>query len=355
MRKILSGIIIIFLLVPYLLDKFLMGKITTTMGMNEWFGFLGSYLGGGIAALITLYGIYWQMFETEKKEKKIRIEGFSKYVNYMLKKNLNLKFPYKIFNIKDSENKLDEKEFFINFSKNFLDSNIKLLFSLESGEEILELEEKIKYFNKKIQDYTSNYTEIGDRIAKIRQVINNSKDETEISQPEKEVISLLLDQIDMFMMLSSIQREEYLLLFLSDSQDECKKIKNELNILKNNGEQLLLEILRKLNILSNRRLTAELLFKYSSLFDIEINISNKSNYEKYLINNFETERIILEKLKSKFLLNEKNYRLYIDFIDAIKEYENNIINKIEILRKKQEIIDCISKILNEGFKKELLI
>ena len=59
MEKILLGIITIFLLIPYLLDKFLMGKITTTMGINEWFGFLGSYLGGGIAALITLYGIYY--------------------------------------------------------------------------------------------------------------------------------------------------------------------------------------------------------------------------------------------------------------------------------------------------------
>lgn len=260
-----------------------------------------------------------------------------------------------MFNIKDSENKMDEKEFFINFSKNFLDSNIKLLFSLESGEEILELEEQIKYFNKKIQDYTSNYIEIGDRIAKIRQVINNSKDETEISQPEKEVIYLLLERIDMFMMLSVIQREEYLLLFLSENQDERKKIQDELNILKNNGEQLLLEILRKLNILSNRKLTVEILFRYGLLFNIEINISNQSNYEKYLINNFEIERILLEKLKSKFLLNKKNYRIYTEFIDAIKEYENNITNKIEILRKKQEIMDCILKILNEGFEKELLI
>lgn len=41
----------------------------TSWNIGEWSGFLGSYLGGGIGAFITLGGVWWQLKETNKKEK----------------------------------------------------------------------------------------------------------------------------------------------------------------------------------------------------------------------------------------------------------------------------------------------
>lgn len=69
------GGILTFSLIPLYIDFLGVGKFMTSWNIGEWSGFLGSYLGGGIGAFITLGGIWWQLNEGKKIEKERKIEN----------------------------------------------------------------------------------------------------------------------------------------------------------------------------------------------------------------------------------------------------------------------------------------
>lgn len=73
------GGILTFLLTPLYIDFLGVGKFVTNQSSGEWAGFLGSYLGGGIGAFITLGGVWWQLNEEKKKEKieNLKKEGYA--------------------------------------------------------------------------------------------------------------------------------------------------------------------------------------------------------------------------------------------------------------------------------------
>lgn len=161
MKAILVVIVVFFLAIPSIVD-FLMGKFVTVMDREHWFSFFGSYLGGGIAALITLFGIYWQLFEISKKDK---LEGILSYINYVLNKNKEIKFKCEIFN--DLSEIEIREELFKSFKKSFLEENFKEIFSRKEGIRIAKLIEEIDKYNEDYLKYIDEHVKLEDRIKKL--------------------------------------------------------------------------------------------------------------------------------------------------------------------------------------------
>lgn len=65
--------LIVFLVIPYLIDFFVIGNEAVKINVknSDFFSFLGSYLGAGFGALITILGTLWvNKIERNLKEKK---------------------------------------------------------------------------------------------------------------------------------------------------------------------------------------------------------------------------------------------------------------------------------------------
>lgn len=132
-----------------------MNKFETNISdKNVWFGFLGSYLGSALGAIITLIGIYYQIKYTEKSEKSEKMEGIIKYINYILKENLKSLHRYDMciyenYIIKDTYN-------FVRFNDKFVDDNLKTFFTMSHGEKVIELNERLFKYQTKIDIYNKN-------------------------------------------------------------------------------------------------------------------------------------------------------------------------------------------------------
>lgn len=149
-----------FLLLPLFIDKFIMNKFVTNWELQTWAGFLGSYLGGGISGIITLGGVWWQVKREDKKEKKERIVGVLKGILYSLNKNLTEEE-----NEGDLEKRIFQSFYFLDYYYDnaiysaFYDSyiyeifpeiikeNYKIIFEIDFGKEIIDLNELVKNFN----------------------------------------------------------------------------------------------------------------------------------------------------------------------------------------------------------------
>lgn len=106
------GGIIIFFIFPLFIDQFIMNKFETNWEMQTWAGFLGSYLGGAISALITLGGVWWQVRRTEKKENEEKRIGVLRGVLYSLDKNVLDKGEFRK-EIEQSKEDIDKESFYI--------------------------------------------------------------------------------------------------------------------------------------------------------------------------------------------------------------------------------------------------
>lgn len=155
-NKIGIGIIIgiiFYLILPLGIDKVLMNKFYTNWSLGEWAGFLGSYLGSGIGGVITLFGVWWQI-KKDDKNKKI---GVLKGILYSLNKNLEdkrleilMKQSFYVLNYQ-SENIVYYKfynTFIYEIFDEIIKENYKIIFELDFGNKIIELNDIIKEYNQ---------------------------------------------------------------------------------------------------------------------------------------------------------------------------------------------------------------
>ena len=143
--------------VDYFIVKGFIQDTTIQWTKTEWAGFLGSYLGGGIGAIITLFGVWWQIKRDDKIKQRDKVIGVLKGILYSLNRNLESK------NL-DSINKrsfyiLDyyygdtiHSKFYTNYIyeifPEIIRENYKVIFELDFGKEIIDLNELIKHFNQ---------------------------------------------------------------------------------------------------------------------------------------------------------------------------------------------------------------
>ena len=75
--KVLGIVIFVFIIIPIIVDYIVIGNntIITFQSNSQWSSFLGSYLGGGVGAFVTLAGVWWQVTRQEgqaaKDKKKV--------------------------------------------------------------------------------------------------------------------------------------------------------------------------------------------------------------------------------------------------------------------------------------------
>lgn len=177
-KRYIIIITMIYLILPLGIDKFLMNRFYTNWNLEEWAGFLGSYLGGGISGVITLGGIWWQLNRNDKKEKKEKIIGVLKSILYSLNQNLNderlEKLMLQSFYVLDYQNKNTVyHKFYTTYIYEIfpevIKENYKTIFELDFGSEIIKLDDLIKDFNqnhKFLALELKNKREIVDKIEK---------------------------------------------------------------------------------------------------------------------------------------------------------------------------------------------
>lgn len=341
MRKIIIGIIILFLLIPYFLDKFIMGRIVTTMGKSEWFGFLGSYLGSGLGALLTLLGVYYQINYNEKKEKKEKLEGVLKYVLYIFNKNLNKKYLYNLYFF--NKNLIEKKERFEELSKKFIDDNLKILFTIDFGKEIVELNEKIINYNQK-NLYSEKIIANRKKILKeMKEKIKDKKflDKDEVKLDVHKILCLYMSSLEiMEMLLESIYVKEKIGGILDSENDAYTKLKKslkknkELENLKYISESFSYKYLEKLEKLDNNDLLTK---RIDNLFNFN---KNKKIVEADLEEEIKKYRAI-HNLWYKFILSKKqtllSADLYLYLLGTLNELRNILKLECEIISEKNNI------------------
>lgn len=338
MNKILLGIIIVFLSTPYFLDKFIMKKIVTTMGADVWFGFLGSYLGGGLTALITLYGIYWQLSTTHEKERK----GTIKFIKYKLSKNSNLKFPYEIFyNYYD----LNTKKIIYKFDNNFLSQNINLIFSLNKGSDIAEIIEYIDEYNQLYLEYIDNCCKSSERFKILPRLIDENNIESSEKERWKKIVKIwrqISDLLDIhiykfdryFRNDEELRLDNYEILNRAFNKN-LQNLKNQLEILFESDFE---HMIKKISD------------DYKELYEISILCKEDLmplSYEEYLINLFNLEKNI-HKESIMMLVDVNMTSEYSDyFFNENKKYIEFIELKTNLLLKRMILLEKIKIILSK--------
>lgn len=143
--------------VDYFIVKGFVQDTTIQWTKAEWAGFLGSYLGGSIGAVITLFGVWWQIKRDDKIKQRDKVIGVLKGILYSLNKNLeDKKLEYhkkQSFYVLDyyCENLVHFKfynSYIYEIFPEIIKENYKIIFELNFGKEIVDLNELIKNFNK---------------------------------------------------------------------------------------------------------------------------------------------------------------------------------------------------------------
>lgn len=163
MKKIV--IFLVFLLTPFVL-LFLLKAIYPLLSsykeigsIDGWLGFLGGYVGG----IVALFGIWWQLHQSKKREEKTKKEGLIKYLQYEINKNIKREnreqftyFVQSLFSYTSKNSLKNYDDFLSLFNNDFINENIKIIMELSSisdklGEEILGLHSDMNKFNKNIE------------------------------------------------------------------------------------------------------------------------------------------------------------------------------------------------------------
>ena len=151
--------LIVFLLIPYFIDLFIIGNETVKINVknSDFFLFLGSYLGAAFGALITIVGALWlnekertlkenreleEKKEKEEKELNLKKEKLQKiyllFFNtiYLEYSNLEeiLKALYNIPNFRSGSRRADTiflRKIILELGEDFIDTANKIVFNLE--------------------------------------------------------------------------------------------------------------------------------------------------------------------------------------------------------------------------------
>lgn len=343
MKILLGGVVLIFLIIPCIIDA-LMGTVVTVMDREHWFGFFGSYLGGSIGAIITLIGIYWQLNETKKKSEKENKEGIFEYLKYILNKNKNIEFKYQVLKDLNTVYEVRKDKLFFSLENSFIEGNAKTIFSEKKGKEIANLFESINNYNANYTNYIGNYIELEKRIDKIIQVLTKSE---LLSEKKDKYTQVILNGRD-------------LILYLNMQQNLIQKYLTPgpriyANALKNISSTINTEISKFVKILNSVEIEPttseeEITLAYNNIIDIENlneDILTKDNFEKYLLKLFLFEKHILI-LSTLYLPNQfENPDSTIDFLKEQSEINEYFSEKIQLLNEKNKIIGKTNEIIEE--------
>ena len=198
MKKYLRIVVImllIFLIVPYFVDLFVIGNesIKINVKNSEFFSFLGSYLGAGFGALITILGTLWinkvernlkeykEFYEKVEKTRKINLLFLNTvYLEYSNLEEI-LKNLSNIPNFRSGSRRADTvflRKIILELGEDFIDIANKIVFDIEqeyNNKEILENSMR----NDKVAIY-KKYQAISNLVKKMEKFDKNDKIEKSI-------------------------------------------------------------------------------------------------------------------------------------------------------------------------------
>lgn len=192
---IIGSIFLVFLVIPYLIDFFVIGNEAVKINVknSDFFSFLGSYLGAGFGALITILGtLQVNKIERNLKEDKEFYEKVEKtrkinllFLNtvYLEYSNLEeiLKNLSNIPNFRLGSRRADTvflRKIILELGEDFIDTANKIVFDIEqeyNNKEILENNMR----NDKVAIY-KKYQAISNLVKKMEEFDENEKIEKSI-------------------------------------------------------------------------------------------------------------------------------------------------------------------------------
>ena len=192
---IIGSIFLVFLLIPYLIDFFVIGNEAVKINVknSDFFSFLGSYLGAGFGALITILGTLWvnkiernlkedkEFYEKVEKTRKINLLFLNTvYLEYSNLEEI-LKNLSNIPNFRSGSRRADTvflRKIILELGEDFIDTANKIVFDIEqeyNNKEILENNMR----NDKVAIY-KKYQAISNLVKKIKEFNENEKIEKSI-------------------------------------------------------------------------------------------------------------------------------------------------------------------------------
>ena len=192
---IIGSIFLVFLVIPYLIDFFVIGNeaIKINVKNSDFFSFLGSYLGAGFGALITILGTLWvnkiernlkedkEFYEKVEKTRKINLLFLNTvYLEYSNLEEI-LKNLSNIPNFRSGSRRADTvflRKIILELGEDFIDTANKIVFDIEqeyNNKEILENNMR----NDKVAIY-KKYQAISNLVKKIEEFYENEKIEKSI-------------------------------------------------------------------------------------------------------------------------------------------------------------------------------
>ena len=192
---IIGSIFLVFLVIPYLIDFFVIGNEAVKINVknSDFFSFLGSYLGAGFGALITILGTLWvnkiernlkedkEFYEKVEKTRKINLLFLNTvYLEYSNLEEI-LKNLSNIPNFRSGSRRADTvflRKIILELGEDFIDTANKIVFGIEqeyNNKEILENNMR----NDKVAIY-KKYQAISNLVKKMEEFDENEKIEKSI-------------------------------------------------------------------------------------------------------------------------------------------------------------------------------
>lgn len=192
---IIGSIFLVFLVIPYLIDFFVIGNEAVKINVknSDFFSFLGSYLGAGFGALITILGTLWvnkiernlkedkEFYEKVEKTRKINLLFLNTvYLEYSNLEEI-LKNLSNIPNFRSGSRRADTvflRKIILELGEDFIDTANKIVFDIEqeyNNKEILENNMR----NDKVAIY-KKYQAISNLVKKMEEFDENEKIEKSI-------------------------------------------------------------------------------------------------------------------------------------------------------------------------------
>lgn len=192
---IIGSIFLVFLVIPYLIDFFVIGNEAVKINVknSDFFSFLGSYLGAGFGALITILGTLWvnkiernlkedkEFYEKVEKTRKINLLFLNTvYLEYSNLEEI-LKNLSNIPNFRLGSRRADTvflRKIILELGEDFIDTANKIVFDIEqeyNNKEILENNMR----NDKVAIY-KKYQAISNLVKKMEEFDENEKIEKSI-------------------------------------------------------------------------------------------------------------------------------------------------------------------------------
>lgn len=192
---IIGSIFLVFLVIPYLIDFFVIGNEAVKINVknSDFFSFLGSYLGAGFGALITILGTLWvnkiernlkedkKFYEKVEKTRKINLLFLNTvYLEYSNLEEI-LKNLSNIQNFRSGSCRADTvflRKIILELGEDFIDTANKIVFDIEqeyNNKEILENNMR----NDKVAIY-KKYQAISNLVKKMEEFDENEKIEKSI-------------------------------------------------------------------------------------------------------------------------------------------------------------------------------